>query len=167
MEQKTDTLFYLRRSLKNIATHSHTVRIAQRVKPLFDVKKYLIPCVNINGNEFGAGFEPKGLERDGKRWGFAHDRVSIPACTLTENADMAVALFVSAEDALSLESFCSIYRDEQGSLVQELSHPVAELPLTYSDRNRYSDGYETFFSLSPGETVVIGAYLSVSKLRHL
>ena len=40
VEQKTDTLFYLRRSLKNIASESRNIRIAQRVKPLFDTQKY-------------------------------------------------------------------------------------------------------------------------------
>ena len=157
VEQKTDTLFYLRRSLKNIASESRNIRIAQRVKPLFDTKKYLIPCVNVNGYEFGAGLEPKGLEKDGKRWVFAYDRVSIPACTLTENKEIACALFASNEDAISLESSCSIFRDAQGNLVQELSHPVAELPYTYCSRDRYSDGYETFLTMAPGETVMLGA----------
>lgn len=165
VEQKSDKLFYLQRRWKNITDECRTIRIAQRVKPLFEIKKYLIPCVNVNGNEFGAGLEPKGLERDGKRWIFSYDRVSIPACTLTENADFACALFASAEDALSLESSCSIFQNDGGELVQELSHPVAELPLTYSDRDQYADGYETFLTLAPGETVNIGAYLLISKPR--
>ena len=166
VEQTSDTLFYLRRTWKNLSSETRTVRLAQRVKPLFDAKKYLIPCVNVNGNEFGAGFEPKGLERDGKRWVFGYDRVSIPACTLTESADFACALFASAEDAVSLESSCSIFRDADGGFVQELSHPVAELPLTYCDRDKYADGYETFLTIAPEETVALGAYLSVSKPRR-
>ena len=130
VEKVSDTLFYLRRTWKNTANTARTLRLSQRVRPIFEVGRYLIPCVSINGNEFGAGFEPKGLERDGERWVFGYDRVSIPACTLTENSDFACALFASAEDALSLESSCSIYKDEQGRFVQELSHPVAELPIT-------------------------------------
>lgn len=165
VKQKSETLFYLHRTWKNLSSETRSVRIAQRIKPLFDVKKYLIPCVNVNGNEFGAGLEPKGLERDGQRWVFGYDRVSIPACTLTENKDVACALFASAEDAVSLESSCSIFKDENGDFVQELSHPVAELPLTYCDRDKYADGYETFFTMAPGETVTLGAYLSVSKPR--
>ena len=166
LEQRSDTLFCLRRTWQNISGESRTFRVAQRIRPLFDVKKYLIPCVNVNGNEFGAGLEPKGLERDGQRWVFGYDRVSIPACTLTENADTACALFASAEDTVSLESSCSIFRDTDGALVQELSHPVAELPVTYSSRDKYSDGYETFFELAPGASVTIGAYLSVSVPRR-
>ncbi len=165
LRQISDTLFYIDRTWKNTSGNIRSVRIAQRVQPIFDVGRYLIPCVNVNGNEFGAGFEPKGLERDGKRWIFGYDRVSIPSCTLTENADFACALFASAEDPLSLESSCSIYKDEQGRFVQELSHPVAELPVTYSSRDKYSEGYESFLTLAPNEKITVGAYLSVSKPR--
>jgi hypothetical protein len=165
VEKVDDTLFYLHRVWKNTSGKARTLRIAQRIRPIFDVGRYLIPCVSINGNEFGAGFEPKGLERDGERWVFGYDRVSIPSCTLTENSDFACALFASAENALSLESACSIYKDEQGRFVQELSHPVAELPITYSSRDKYSEGYERFLTLAPDETVEFGAYLSVSKPR--
>ena len=165
VEQKSDTLFYLRRTWKNLSSETRSVRLALRVKEMFSATKYLIPCVNVNGNEFGAGLEPKGLERDGQRWVFAYDRVSIPACTLTENREFACALFASTEDCVSLESSCSIFRDRDGGFVQELSHPVAELPLTYSDRDKYADGYETFFTMAPGETITLGAYLSVSKPR--
>ena len=165
VKQTSQTLFYLQRTWKNTAKSARSIRIAQRVLPLFETSRYLIPCVSVNGNEFGAGFEPKGLERDGKRWVFAYDRVSIPACTLTENADYACALFASAEDTVSLESSCSIYKDEEGRFVQELSHPIAELPITYSSRDKYAEGYETFLTLEPGETLSVGAYLSVSKPR--
>lgn len=163
VEQKTDTLFSLRRTWKNCAAETRSIRIAQRIKPLLSVSRYLIPCVNVNGNEFGAGFEPKGLERDGQHWVFGYDRVSIPACTLTENRDFACALFASAENTVSLESSCSIFKDENGDFIQELSHPVAELPTTYSSRDKYAEGYETFLTLAPGETITVDACLSVSK----
>ncbi|MBE6593705.1 MAG: hypothetical protein E7642_06900 [Ruminococcaceae bacterium] len=165
VEQRSDTLFYISRTWKNTSAETRSIRIAQRVLPSFETSRYLIPCVSANGNEFGAGFEPKGLERDGKRWVFAYDRVSIPACTLTENADYACALFASSENALSLESSCSIYKDEKGRFVQELSHPIAELPITYSSRDKYAEGYETFLTLAPDETISVGAYLSVCKPR--
>ena len=165
VDKVSNTLFYLRRAWKNTSARRRTLRIALRVRPVFGVNRYLIPCVSINGNEFGAGFEPKGLERDGKRWVFGYDRVSIPACTLTENADFACALFASAQDALSLESSCSIYKDGEGTFVQELSHPVAELPITYSSRDKYSEGYESFLTLESGQEITLGAYLSVSKPR--
>ncbi len=165
VEKVSDTLFYLCRTWKNTAKRARTVRIAQRVRPIFEVNRYLIPCVNFNGNEFGAGLEPKGLERDGKRWIFGYDRVSIPACTLTENSEFACALFASAENPVSLESSCSIYKNGEDHFVQELSHPVSEFPLTYSSRDKYAESYESFLTLAPDETIEIGAYLSVSKPR--
>ena len=64
VKKASPTLFYLRRTWKNTADKTRSIRIAQRLMPLFETKRYLIPCVNVNGNEFGAGFEPKGLERD-------------------------------------------------------------------------------------------------------
>ena len=162
VKKNSDTLFYLHRTWKNTAETARSIRIAQRIMPLFESGRYLIPCVNVNGNEFGAGFEPKGLERDGKRWVFAYDRVSIPSCTLTENRDYACALFASAENTISLESSCSIYKDEKGRFVQELSHPIAELPITYSSRDKYAEGYESFLTVAPRESISVGAYLSIS-----
>ena len=162
VKKNSDTLFYLHRTWKNTAKTVRSIRIAQRIMPLFESGRYLIPCVNVNGNEFGAGFEPKGLERDGKRWVFAYDRVSIPSCTLTENRDYACALFASAENTISLESSCSIYKDEKGRFVQELSHPIAELPITYSSRDKYAEGYESFLTVAPGESISVGSYLSIS-----
>ena len=38
-----------------------------------------------------------------------------------------------------------------------------ELPVTYSDRDAYAEGYETFLELGAGETFTCGMYLSVSK----
>ena len=163
VEKKSDTLFYIRRSWKNVSDRQRSFQTSLRVRPCFDVQKYLIPNVSVNGNEFGGGLEPKGLERDGKKWVFGYDRESLPAMTLTENDDFAVALFASAENAASLEASCSIFREKAtGTLVQELLHPVMELPVTYSDRDAYAEGYETFIELGAGETFACGMYLSVS-----
>lgn len=164
VEKKSDTLFYIKRIWKNLAETTRKIQTSFRIEPCFEVNKYLIPCVSVNGNEFGNGKEPKGLEKDGQKWIFAYDRVSIPSCTLTENKDITVALFASAEDEKSLVSSCSISRNkETGAFIQEIYHPVIEKPLTYCDRDQYSDAYETFLELQPGETFACGMYLSVSK----
>ena len=164
IEQRSDTLFYLRRSWKNLTEQPRRIQTVLRAVPLFGADKFLIPCVSHNGNEFGAGLEPKGLTRDGKKWIFGYDRVSIPACTLTENADFSCSLFASAEDAASLESSCAIGREPSG-FVQELLHPVIEAPVSYSSRDKYSDGFASFIDLAPGETFTTGCYLCVSKPR--
>ena len=164
IEKQSDTLFYIRRNWKNLAEETRNIQTVLRIKPCFEVKKHLIPNVSINGNEFGNGLEPKGLERDGKKWIFGYDRVSLPAMTLTENDDFAVALFASAEDEASLVSSCSISKDKAtGAFIQELIHPVVEQPVTYSTRDGYAEGYETFIELGANVTFDCGMYLSVSK----
>ena len=101
-----DGLLRIRRHWKNLSASTRKIQTVFGVSPCFEVKKYLIPCVSINGNEFGGGLDPKGLERDGKPWIFAYDRVSIPSCTLTENAECAVSLFASNASEASLISSC-------------------------------------------------------------
>lgn len=102
VKHQKNGLFYIKRIWGNTAPHARNIKTVFRVAACFDVQKFLIPCVSINGNPFGAGKEPKGLERNSKKWVFAYDRVSIPACTLTENADHALSLFASGESERSL-----------------------------------------------------------------
>lgn len=165
VESKGNGLFYLNRKWINAGSEKRRIQTVFRVYTCFDVEKYLIPCVNVNGNEFGAGFEPKGLERDGKKWIFGYDRVSIPSCTLTENDAYALALFASDESESSLVSSCSISRTDYGAFVQEIYHPLIELPVTYSSRDKYAEGYESFIELQSGESFSVGVYVSVSYPR--
>lgn len=164
IEQRNDTLFYIHRTWKNLSAKARKIQTVFRIQTCYEVKKYLIPCVSINGNEFGNGLEPKGLERDGQKWIFGYDRAAIPSCTLTENDDFAAALFVSAEDEMSLVSSCSISKDKKtGAFIQEIYHPVIEAPVTYSTRDGYAEGYESFIELGAGESFECGIYLSVSR----
>jgi len=165
VEQKGDTLFHIRRRFTNLSGETEQIQTVFRVSACFTPERYLIPCVSVNGNEFGAGNEPKGLEKDGKKWIFGYDRVSIPSCTLTENADFACGLFASGESEASLVSSCSIFRTGDGTFCQEIFHPVIEAPLTYAYRDSYSPAYETFLTLAPGETFEACFYLSVSRPR--
>ena len=111
VRQDGDTLFYIHRTWQNISNEPLRFQTILRIRPCYTPSRYLIPCVNVNGNIFGNGSEPKGLERDGQRWIFAYDREALPACTLTETRDIACGLFASAESVASLESSCSIWRD--------------------------------------------------------
>jgi len=165
VEQKSDTLFYIHRKWTNTSGAPVRIQTIFRVTTTFPVDRYLIPCVNVNGNEFGAGGEPKGLTRDGKKWIFGYDRESVPSCTLVENADFASALFASAESDVSLESSCSLTKNDDGTFVQEIYHPVIEAPLTYAYRDRYSPEYQTYLDLAAGESFECGVYLSVSRPR--
>nr|MBQ4317558.1 hypothetical protein [Clostridia bacterium] len=160
----SDSRYTVRRRWVNKSTEPITLQTTFRVRACFDVKKYLIPCVSVNGNEFGAGGEPKGLTRDGKKWIFGYDREPVPSWTLTECADMSLSLFVSSCDKRALESSCSIYKDENG-WYQEVHHPVIEAPLTYAYRDRYEDGYEEWLTLGAGEEFVCDFEIITSKPR--
>lgn len=164
-EQKSDTLFYIHRRWTNVSGKTAHIQTVFRVTTNYAADRYLIPCVNVNGNEFGAGGEPKGLTRDGQKWIFGYDRESVPSCTLTENAEFACGLFASAESGASLESSCSLSKNADGTFVQEIFHPVIEAPLTYAYRDRYSPEYQTYLEIGAGETFECGYYLSVSRLR--
>ena len=164
VEQKNENLFYIHRTWTNLSAQTRKIQTVFGIRPCFKVKKYLIPCVSINGNEFGNGLEPKGLERDGQKWIFSYDRVAIPACTVMENDEFAVSLFASDEDADSLVSSCSIWKDkETEEMVQEIYHPVVEAPITYCTRDGYAEGYDSFIELGAGESFSCGMYLVVSK----
>ena len=164
VRQKSDTLFYVHRRWKNISQETAKLQTVFRVRPTFTPSQYLIPCVNINGNPFGNGDEPKGLERDGQRWIFSYDREALPACTVTENADFACGLFASDETADSLQSSCSIWKNGE-IWYQEILHPVIEAPLTYRNRDYYVSATENFLTLEAGETFESGMYLSLSRPR--
>ena len=163
--QEDDTLFCIRHSWQNISDAPMQFQTVLRVRPCFAPTQYLIPCVNINGNPFGNGGEPKGLERDGQRWIFAYDREAIPACTVTENADFACSLFSSAATPASLQSSCSIWKDGD-TWYQEILRPVIEAPLTYCDRDRYAPAYQTYITLQPGEEFETESYLVLSRPRY-
>ena len=162
--QISDTLFYVKRKWQNISAETTRLQTVFRVKTCFTPERYLIPCVNVNGNVFGSGGEPKGLERDGKKWIFGYDRTAVPSCTMTENRDFACGLFVSGESDISMQSACSIRKDG-GTFYQEIFHPVIESPVTYAYRDDYGPAYETYITLDAGEMFESGFYLSVSRPR--
>jgi len=164
-EQVDKTLFRIRRRWENISPAVQQIQTVFRVRVCYQPERYLIPCVNVNGNVFGNGGEPKGLERDGKKWIFGYDRESVPACTMTENREFACGLFVSDETPASLQSSCSIWKDEANTWYQEIIHPVVEAPVTYAYRDDYGPAYETYITLEPGEVFETVMYLSVSRPR--
>ena len=166
VENRGEGLFYIQRNWKNISPNRRKIQTVFGVTPCFAVEKYLIPCVSVNGNTFGNGLEPKGIDLDGQPWIFSYDRVSIPSCTLTENKDYSVALFVSHESTASLESACSVRKHEStGLMTQEIYHPVIESPKTYCTRDGYCEKQEGYLTLREGEVFRSGFYLLISKPR--
>lgn len=151
-------LFCIERVFRNEGEHDRTLRIIFEATTFFGPKKYLIPCVSYNGNNFGEGKEPKGLSCDGETWMHAYDRTSIPSCTLSENETTVFAVFTSDCNGESLKSCCGM--SVRGT---ELNHrimwPVNELPYTYSDNDKMTEALENEISLRAGEAFAVRCYL--------
>ncbi len=125
----------------------------------FSFTHYVIPAVLYNGNGWGKGNEPKGLDCGGEPWIFDHRRTSIPACTVSENKDRFFAMFASNEDGYSLNASCSMIPREDGSMTHRILYPCIEKPKTYRGRDSYSEAHEEFITLAPGESVKTTAFL--------
>ncbi len=156
-------LFKITRCIKNIACEVKTFKLIFALRTAFSPSKYLIPCVSYNGNQWGEGREPKGmLAESGEPWIHSYERTSIPSCTLTETKDISVSLFASAHSRKSLVSSCSLRPIEGGELEQRIYWPITEAPYTYSDNDTYTDRYDTYITLSPGESFECAVYILVS-----
>ena len=164
IENKGEGIFYIKRKWYNTSSVARRIQTIFRISPCFDVEHFIIPSVNIDGNEFGAGAEPKGLEKNGKKWIFGYDREPIPSCTHTENSSVAVSLFASAKTVESLVSSCSIWKDDQsGRFYQEIYHPKTEAPEVYCTRDAYSAATEEYLELAPEECFEVGMYIVVAE----
>lgn len=155
-------LFSVLRTVKNTGGETKKIRTIFGVAPAFVPDKYLIPCVSYNGNGYGEGLEPKGTEKDGEPWAYAYERIGIPSCSVVENGKLAVSVFASNRDADSLVSSASIKNGSGGTLIQRIIHPTVEAPYTYCDNDKYTDRYEEFRTLAPGESFTVLLYVLVS-----
>ena len=71
----------------------------------------MVPAVSYNGNGWGDFAEYIGdRDEDGTPWSWASHRVTIPACTYSENEKISIALMSKAND----NSACSLYAEEDG-----------------------------------------------------
>ena len=127
---------------------------------------FLIPCVSYNGNEWGKGKEPKGLECEGLPWIFSYDRMGLPSATFSENGEHCVGVFVSDADSNSLVSSCSMQK-KSGAMVHRLYWPNIEGPKVYSGRNRYSEAIYKTITVQPMEIHEVTFYVCISKVETL
>ena len=142
-----------------------------RVRDLFAAKRYLIPCVNYNGNDFAVtnalqtgsvvtAKTPKGLSHEGQPWVFAYERTGIPSCTLTENAETGLAVFAANDTRQSLVSSCSLeLRD--GRYEHVVIRPVVEAPYTYEAKGYFAERYDTYVTLGPGKSFTAKTHVCV------
>ena len=86
----------------------------------------MVPSVSYNGNGWGNYPEYIGdRDEDGTPWSWASHRVTIPACTYSENADISIALMSKGND----NSACSLYT-EDGNKKHVVIFPEEEKPRT-------------------------------------
>ncbi len=86
----------------------------------------MIPAVSYNGNGWGNVPEYVGdRAEDGTPWSFASHRVTIPACTYSENENVSIALMAEPNS----NSACSLYKIDEGEK-HVLIFPEEEKPKT-------------------------------------
>ena len=152
--------------VKNNSATPQTFKLYLAAEPHFRAESYMFPGTNYDGNHFGDNVNvPQGWERDGEPWVFAYDRGSIPSCTISENKDKVFALFVSDSTPDSYQSSCSMELLEDGSFRHLIYWPVTEAPLIYSDKLKFSDRYDSYLTLAPGEEFRTSAIACTGKPR--
>ncbi|MBP5545312.1 MAG: hypothetical protein ILM98_14650 [Kiritimatiellae bacterium] len=165
-EERVDDLgggaFAITRTIENAGDAPVAFRDELRVRDCFEASRYLIPCVNYDGNgvtevessEFkvqsqaSSTFQPfnlstfqpstaatpipTGLSRDGEPWRFSYERTGIPGCTLTENTEIGVALFAAADTPQSLVCACGLEKVESSKLKVQTWESASRQPFNLS-----------------------------------
>lgn len=149
----------------NTADTAVTFKLVLAAEPHIKDAKFMFPGINYNGNNFGDSKMnlPQGWEFRGEPWIFSYDRGSIPSCTISENEDRVFALFASDKDTSSYVSACSMEKLEDGSFRHLIYWPVTEAPLVYDDKLKFSERYDTYLTLAPGESFSVSANACTGK----
>ena len=156
-------------SAVNNSAEQQTFKLVLAAVPGIKATRYLIPGVLYNGNEFvgdfilsdGRAFStamPNGWEKDGQPWIFAGDRSSIPACTISENRRKAFGLFASDADLNSITGSSSMEKLPDGSFRHMIYWPMTEAPVSYTDKRKFTEAYDKYITLAPGESYKVTAY---------
>lgn len=140
-----------------------------RIIPFFEVRRkgkadfYMIPCVNYNGNFWGTGQEPKGMERDGVPWIFSSDRSGLPGGSVAVNGGVCTAVF--ADNAgLSENSSASLF-ERDGDVVQRVYFSHLEFPLVYLRKFEYGAPIARFLTFDRGEEKRFVCFLYTREIR--
>ena len=92
-------------------TKAPTDRMRMEMVLLGDPTFTMVPAVSYNGNGWGDMPEYVGdRAEDGTPWSWASHRVTIPACTYSENEQISVALMAEPNS----NSACSLYKIDEG-----------------------------------------------------
>ena len=150
----------------NYSNDEFSVQISLGAKTCFKFSHWLIPGVLYNGNEFGSGNSPKGMEKDGEPWIFSYDRSTLPSCTLSENKEYAFSTFASDCDISSLQSSSSLEKNDDETLTHKILYPVIEKPVSYTDKNKFSEPYEEYIKFYPGTAFEARSYVYIGKPKY-
>ena len=153
----------------NKGSEPQTFKLVLSAEPHFKASHYVIPGVLYNGNQFvgstilsdGRSFSdamPNDWQKDGEAWIFAGDRSSIPACTISDNKSQAFGLFASDADLNSITGSSSMEKLEDGSFRHLIYWPMTEAPVSYTDKRKFTERYDQFITLAPGESYSVTAY---------
>ena len=174
VEDLGDGAFAVTRTIENVGSAPIAFRDELRVRDCFAASRYLIPCVNYDGNGASASTAataiPTGLSRDGEPWLFSYERTGIPGCTLTENDEIGIALFAANDTPQSLICACGLARSHsptppltQSPFEHILVRPVVEAPLTYEAKGVFGPRYESSITLAPGERFTAKSFICVCR----
>jgi len=160
-----DGFYKIIRTYTNISDNDIDAVFMFEINAAFSAEFFMIPCVSYNGNQWGTGHEPKGLTRDGEPWVFAYDRVSIPSATFSEDTDYSLAVFVSDCNADSLQSACSLIKNQE-YITHRIFWPERETPVTYTGRDTYGPAVDNkTVKVKSKEKFETQFYVSVSKTK--
>ena len=159
-------IFERRIKFVNYSNEEFSAQISLEAKTCFKFSHWLIPGILYNGNKFGSGNSPKGMKKNGKPWIFSYDRSTLPSCTLSENGEHTFAVFASDCDISSLQSSCSIRKNDDETAVHKILYPVIESPVSYTDKNKFTDAYEKYLKFYPGTAFEAKSYIYIGKPKY-
>lgn len=160
IKQLDSTLFLIERRVtakEDIDSVRITLDFVYAGKSTYSV----IPSVNYNGNGWGKGKEPKGFKIDEKWWTVSYLRTPIPGITYSEGEKYVFAMWSHEPQLGEVPFSCSIMPEEERT-THRLIWPEEEIPLVYSGRDIYNNGYRTKLSMKKGESRSFQAYLSIT-----
>ena len=122
----------------------------------------MVPSVSYNGNGWGTLAEYVGdRAEDGTPWSWASHRVTIPACTYSENNDISIALMTEA----NANSACSLYKVDTGEK-HVVIYPEEEQPKTLQ-RHFWGDPFQgTMEPTSDFEAIILAVPSDGGKHRY-
>lgn len=118
-------------------------------KPIF----YFVPCVNYNGNLWGDGKEPKGMDDLNKPWIYYKDRMGLPGAVFSFDGNNYQGIFASKNKKAS--SSIMSYND---TYIMRTYFANIEYPKVFLRKFEYGKAITNYVSFKENETKTFIAY---------